>query len=386
MRRLWLLLPLALVGCKRPAAPPADSPPPSKASPAPAPARGEVRPPYNTLTPKEVAEGNILLFDGASVQGWHVEGEARAEGGLLKLGGAKATKAWPKVRLAQSGVETATSWKGTSPPVLRGGGLVLTLNDSTRDGKLARQSWGGGGHSLYSKDGFQVETYSTDRPFVAEVPAGSELWLCNVKAHFNEHRILRTAPARPRGQPIATWLSGPDGKPTWSDGPDGWRVLQGGPCAARSLVQFPHVALQMEAELGGARPQASIELRGPAGAKPNVVVTLEAGEDGKLSLVGLGERPRPPTAREGQPFHLTLVVCENDYAAWVNGLPVAEWSAGPAPKGATFARAPVVLRLPGPEAELRVRNVRYVKLIGDTVPREEALKALLERRRLKKGR
>ena len=39
----------------------------------------------NTLTPKEIAEGWILLFDGKTTFGWKVEGEAKVEDGLILL-------------------------------------------------------------------------------------------------------------------------------------------------------------------------------------------------------------------------------------------------------------------------------------------------------------
>jgi hypothetical protein len=47
----------------------------------------------NVLTPKEIADGWILLFDGQTTFGWKIDGEAKVEKGVLVLGGSKATKA-----------------------------------------------------------------------------------------------------------------------------------------------------------------------------------------------------------------------------------------------------------------------------------------------------
>src|SRR5262245_57863516 len=47
----------------------------------------------NTLTPKEVAEGWLLLFDGKTKFGWDVEGEVSADRGLLTVGGPKTSVA-----------------------------------------------------------------------------------------------------------------------------------------------------------------------------------------------------------------------------------------------------------------------------------------------------
>src|SRR6266571_3097481 len=39
------------------------------------------------LTPQEIADGWIMLFDGESTFGWSVEGKAEVEDGILTLGG-----------------------------------------------------------------------------------------------------------------------------------------------------------------------------------------------------------------------------------------------------------------------------------------------------------
>ena len=46
----------------------------------------------NSLTPKEIAEGWILLFDGETTFGWKVEGEATVKDGTLVVGGDKAAR------------------------------------------------------------------------------------------------------------------------------------------------------------------------------------------------------------------------------------------------------------------------------------------------------
>ena len=61
------------------------------AASAPAAEKDEVNP--NRLTPKEIADGWILLFDGQTTFGWKIEGEAKVENGVLVLGGSKAAKA-----------------------------------------------------------------------------------------------------------------------------------------------------------------------------------------------------------------------------------------------------------------------------------------------------
>ena len=50
-------------------------------------------PKHNTLTPKEVADGRILLFDAETTFGWKIDGEAKVADGVLVLGGEKETTA-----------------------------------------------------------------------------------------------------------------------------------------------------------------------------------------------------------------------------------------------------------------------------------------------------
>src|SRR5258708_39532626 len=47
----------------------------------------------NALTPKEVAEGWLLLFDGTTTFGWNVDGDAKVQDGVLVLGGYDETRA-----------------------------------------------------------------------------------------------------------------------------------------------------------------------------------------------------------------------------------------------------------------------------------------------------
>ena len=49
------------------------------------------KPKPNTLTPKEIADGWILLFDGETTFGWQVEGNVRVTEGTLILAGEKAS-------------------------------------------------------------------------------------------------------------------------------------------------------------------------------------------------------------------------------------------------------------------------------------------------------
>ena len=57
------------------------------------PAVAEDKPKPNTLTPKEIADGWLLLFDGEAPFGWKIDGGATVKDGALVLGGEKETTA-----------------------------------------------------------------------------------------------------------------------------------------------------------------------------------------------------------------------------------------------------------------------------------------------------
>src|SRR5262245_13339512 len=125
----------------------------------------------NTLTPQEVADGWLLLFDGETTFGWKIDGEAKVEDGLLVLGGTKATTAetttsldWDKAY----SLDMETRWEGTTPPTFLFMGSMAGLTATAKE-KFVRQAVGEGNPSRGT------------RPQVFQVPAGSKLFLRNVK-------------------------------------------------------------------------------------------------------------------------------------------------------------------------------------------------------------
>jgi hypothetical protein len=49
----------------------------------------------NSLTPEELAQGRVLLFDGKTTSGWAIEGDAEVKDGVLILGGNQKT--WVRI-------------------------------------------------------------------------------------------------------------------------------------------------------------------------------------------------------------------------------------------------------------------------------------------------
>jgi hypothetical protein len=359
--RVWLLLFLILAGCSRTAAPPVAEPKPVD------PPEPEAAVPafLNALTPQELDGGTLLLFDGATTFGWLIDGESRVEDGVLKLGGSRVTTARTTARFASSLVKASIGRSGHQEGEIPLNHSVTLPSDSQfKEGKFYRHGWqheGSKGTFSLPKERVFIESYATSPPVSTTVPAGTQLWLRNVK--------LAMSPSLDKPTPIKTWTPLPGSEAVFADAADGWKVLQGG--AVRSKEEIPHFVLQLQGKLTGATAHAEIVVRAQADRPGSgLAFTLQAGADGKLDVGSLAgkQKARQSLARVGEPFYLTLLVCENDLAAWVNGIQVIDWSSGPVAKQQDFPRAPVILRVLAPGTELCVRNVRYGKVLGDRVP------------------
>src|SRR5262245_15351709 len=74
----------------------------------------------NALTPQDIADGWILLFDGETTFGWKVEGEGKVENGTLILGGSQPTKAATTTAFVTESAdfELHARWEGTEAPTV----------------------------------------------------------------------------------------------------------------------------------------------------------------------------------------------------------------------------------------------------------------------------
>ncbi|HEY3788518.1 MAG TPA: family 16 glycoside hydrolase, partial [Urbifossiella sp.] len=75
-----------------------------------APAWADDKPKPNALTPKEIADGWIMLFDGETTFGWKIDGASEVKDGVLILGKGKKTVAYPTTNFDY--FEIVIEWKG----------------------------------------------------------------------------------------------------------------------------------------------------------------------------------------------------------------------------------------------------------------------------------
>src|SRR5262245_37459496 len=84
----------------------------------------------NTLTPKEIADGWILLFDGETTFGWNVLGDAEVKEGVLKVGGAKPAQVATTTQFDVGVTELQVRWSGNEEPKLKVGGKGIVNRTS----------------------------------------------------------------------------------------------------------------------------------------------------------------------------------------------------------------------------------------------------------------
>src|SRR6516162_8260930 len=79
-----------------------------------APAFADEKAKPNTLTPKEIADGWILLFDGETTFGLAPEGEVEVKNGALVVGGKKESAVWTTTDFGATETSIEVSRDGTT--------------------------------------------------------------------------------------------------------------------------------------------------------------------------------------------------------------------------------------------------------------------------------
>ncbi len=383
-------------------------------------ARAQATP--NTLTPQEVKDGVLLLFDGKTTFGWKVDGEARVENGVLVLGGTKATTAQPTTAFTSFDltVELRSEGKKQAKFVLTrslgGGGQAehatnldeagpnaqtdwdtlsldvrLTDDGKTDNQKLAYKSTNGntsGGSSSGGNIALGVATLK----FV--VTAGQTLRLRNVKLKPLELKSIFN------GKDLTGWKEFPGKKSKFTVNDKGELNIKNGPGDLQTEEKYGNFVLQLECISHGkglnsgvffrCRPneyqngyEAQIHNGFGAAAKDYVVEKYDPdthkllGKDKvKSAAVDYGSGAiyrrvpaRFAAAKDGEWFTLTVVAQGNHFATWVNGVQMVDWVDNRPPSdnarnGYRAAAGHISLQGHDPTTNLSFRNFRIAELPG----------------------
>jgi hypothetical protein len=361
---------------------------------------------HNTLTPKEIGDGWLLLFDGETGFGWQADGKLEAQQGALILG--KDAQAWTTTDFGSYELDFEHSGRGqllvASPDQARkkvnGPGSNLAAGAEWSRTRLKLQiipgMGEGGTTSQRTIDGavVQHEDWRFPQPMHIWFEAKDKLLLRNVKLRPLGLKSIFS------GQDLAGWKEHP-GKKSKFTVADGELNIKDGPGDLQTEGKWADFVLQLECKSHGKHLNSGVFFR----CIPDVYqqgyemqirnqFTSEATQDYVVDVYdpatnklvekkkikspavdyGTGAiyrrvPARKEAAKDGEWFTLTLVAEGRRIATWVNGIQTVNWTdnrpaADNGRNGFRAAAGPISLQGHDPTTDLSFRNFRIAELPG----------------------
>ena len=317
----------------------------------------------NTLSPKEIADGWIVLFDGETSFGWKVRGPARIQKGEWLIGGDEPAVVETAAQFADGVVafqHRQLSEKSNAEFTLRGRELGLAgdaadpawreefigfekgeLTQKIPLGKLAA----GAGMTIYL--GVPEKKLGS---FRIVVPAKSQLAVRNVRFRPDADQALFN------GKDLAGWKIFPGKKSEFAV--EGGAInIKNGPGDLQTEKKFGDFCLQLECISHGEHLNSGVffrcrdgedqngyeaQIRNQFTAQPTQKYSLEEYDPETHKLLGKKEAmftavdfgtgaiyrrqpARKAVAKDKEWFTMTVVAHSNHLATWVNGIQVTDW-------------------------------------------------------------
>jgi hypothetical protein len=366
-------------------------------------AAGTVRaadsPKPNTLTPEEIAEGWISLFDGETTFGWKFEGQCDVKEGSLVLGGDKnafatATTAFQDFTVAFEFESTGRSqgtpeFRANNSNVAENVGrgkrhkvypYTLFLNADER-WNVAHYEVNGPNHkggASGSFGGVGTENQGSEiLPYAVafDVPAGRKLSIRSVKLkplHLNS--IVN-------GKDLTGWkrftANERQAKSQFTVTPEGWINLKNGPGDLQTEKQWADFVFQGECISNGKALNSGVFFRClpdkyQQGYEYQIHNGFTDNDRAKPKDYGTGAIYNRVKARKVVPndhewFTMTLIANGNHISTWVNGYQTVDWTDtrpenDNARNGCKLGAGPISLQGHDPTTDLSFRNLRIAEL------------------------
>jgi hypothetical protein len=362
----------------------------------------------NRLTPEELAEGWILLFDGETLYGWKATSNANwavHEGAITVSQGDKGF-----LHTASQFGDFELLIDFRSPPKTNSGVFLRTSprpQDPTRDcyelniadvgttdfptgsfvgrkraaAEYDTDRWqtfhviARGGEFRVSVDGQRALHYTDPRP----------LGRGYIALQFNEGPVqFRNIKLRPlgtqplfNGRDLSGWRVFPDRPSQFQVTPEGEIQVLGGPGQLETEAQFRDFVLQLEIFVGGKHLNSGIFFRNlPGQLWQGYESQIHNGyaDDDRTRPIDFGtggfyrrQPARKVVADDLTWFTKTLVVCDRHMATWVNGYLVCEWTdtrdehENPR-QGLRLEPGTIAIQGHDPGTNLRFRHVRIAEI------------------------
>jgi hypothetical protein len=297
--------------------------------------------PKAALTPQEVADGWLMLFDGETPFGWAIDGAAEVKDGTLILGKGKKTTARPTSRFGASfeyilevaGKGTVHAPKGfstfNSPP--EGEWAIIQY---TQTANIVHGTASGAGPSNTEVGKASTRPELKIAPFLIETDGTNPVYLRLAKL-----KPLGTTPLF-TGKDLSGWVVNPaDPKRAASKfevTPDGELAVKNGPGDLKTEKAFGDFVFQIECKTNGKWLNSGVFFRCIADQYQNgyelQIQNGFIGEDRTKPVdYGTGAIYRRVPARkvvsnDGEWFTLTVLADGPHIATWVNGYQTVDWT------------------------------------------------------------
>lgn len=357
----------------------------------------------NTLTPEELAEGWILLFDGVTDFGWKAANQAnwRVADGVISVSegeqGLLCTTSefadyifkvdFRAGRQTNSGIFLRTPAKPTDPasdcyelniapddnPFPTGSFVKRqrAVDAHTTAQWQSYEALAHGGHFQVKLDGKLVLDYTDPKPprrgFIGLQLNSGPVEFRNIK--------LKPLGVEPifNGRDLAGWKAFPGKKSVFSVTPDGELNIKNGPGQLESEPRFGDFVLQAEVFVNGEKRNSGIFFRSIPGEYSNGYESqihngYADGDRTRPLDYGTGaiyrrQKARKIVSNDFEWFYKTLVVSGNHIAVWVNGCQVTDWTDNRAPnrnprEGLRTEPGTLILQGHDPTTDISFRNLR----------------------------
>jgi Domain of Unknown Function (DUF1080) len=338
------------------------------------------KPKPNTLTPKEIADGWILLFDGETTYGWKIEGAAEVKDGVLILGAGKKTSAHIPTNFGTF-YDVAVEYQGKG--TINAGGLFMEFDQAVGAEKkwvVASSSWDEKGNRSLSGglgSGGWAERKPGESPLNITTDGKTTVHVRSVK--------LRPLAAKPlfTGKNLDGWkVNAADPKrmaSKWEVTKDGELSLKNGPGDLVTEKEFDNFVLQIECKTIGDSLNSGVFFRCIPGQYQNgYEAQIHNGfidkDRTKPKDFGTGAiyrriAARKVVANDNEWFTMTVVADGKHMATWVNGYQTIDWTddrkENENPRnGYRAAKGPISLQGHDPTTDLLFRNIRIAELPG----------------------
>jgi hypothetical protein len=357
------------------------------------------QPKPNTLTPKEAADGWLLLFDGETTFGWNgpllaanpnrygpLDKGIKGGTGVLHLGGDKEVRVWASPAFGdfrldfeyrQEGQPGAVFRVHFQPSAVPSGGhgffpaeangwhrCTMTARGDRANGTytISRQHYAPGGARLRDSSTISKSGYTVKLGF--SVKAGTKLRLRNLKLQPLGLKAIFN------GKDLTGWKEIPGRKSKFSVTKEGWLNVKDGPGDLQTEATWGDFVLQLDCIANGKHLNSGVFFRSVpgqfwSGYEAQIRNQWQGNDRSKPVDFGTGglygrQPARKVVSSDKEWFTLTVLAHGKHVAIWVNGYQTVDFTDDR--KGARTDPGPISLQGHDPTTDLSFRNIRVADL------------------------